>query len=240
MRHSRRANGFTLLELLTVLALMLVIALLGFPNLQRMLVRAKLRGATEQLAALMRQARLEAVKNNSTVVLKVHGALADAEGGARQAFLFVDRNDNGVYDPPAGALDNDGNILPGSFALPIDNLSPHAVVFAGTGAYRDGNANAFVGFDKTGSGDSAWVRFLPNGSVAKSGAIRLRDAYGNVLEVRVDPPSTARVQIRKFEVDPASYDPNSPDGTDAPDSYYEAGGVPALSGDSDHEWNWRY
>jgi type II secretory pathway pseudopilin PulG len=240
MRRSCRSAGFTFVELLTVLALGLVVALLGFPSLQKMIVRSKLRGATEQLSALMRQARLEAVKNNATVVLKLHGTLADAEGPARSAYLFVDRNDNGIYDPPVGAIDNDGPRLPGGFTLPPDQVTPHVVVFAGTGAYLEGNANAFVGFDENGDGESAWVRFLPNGSVAKSGAVRIRDGNGNILEVRVDPPSTARVQIRKFEADPASYNPDAPDGVDAPDSYFEAGGVPAFSGDGDHEWNWRY
>src|SRR4029079_6954408 len=108
MRRSCRSAGFTFVELLTVLALGLVVALLGFPNLQKMIVRSKLRGATEQLSALMRQARLEAVKNNATVVLKLHGTLADGEGPARSAFMFVDRNNNALYDPPVAAVDNDG------------------------------------------------------------------------------------------------------------------------------------
>src|SRR5262245_36817254 len=127
-RLSRSVVGFTLLELLTTLAFVSVVALLGYPNLQRMMVRSKLRGSAEELAALLREARLEAVKNNSTVVLKVHGSVADAEGGAREAFLFVDRNDDAVYDPPAGALTNDGTKLPGSFSLPSDALTPHAVL----------------------------------------------------------------------------------------------------------------
>ena len=46
------------------------------------------------------------------------------------------------------------------------------------------------------------VVFQPGGSVRDSGAIRFGDKRGNILEVRVEPRSTARVEIRKFHPDP--------------------------------------
>ena len=87
-RAGRRAGGFTLIELLIGMLLLLILMLLGAPAFLRMLERQKAYAATSELAALMRQARLEAVKRGA-----MSGVTLDYQ--TRSATAFVDRDANG-------------------------------------------------------------------------------------------------------------------------------------------------
>lgn len=65
----RRARGFTLLELMTVLVLIGV--MLGFvmPSLERMLLLIRARGAMNQISGAIYQTRMQAVRDGRTVEL---------------------------------------------------------------------------------------------------------------------------------------------------------------------------
>lgn len=64
---SRRIFGFTLIELMTTLAVMLVVMLLALPSFLSFRQRASLRGASEEVLSLWNDARFEAAKRNSNV-----------------------------------------------------------------------------------------------------------------------------------------------------------------------------
>lgn len=224
-RKLRRKHGFTFIELMVVMAMFAIATIVLIPAISNLIFRSKTIGAANQTAALMRLARAQAIKRNVNVVVKVQ-AVGTSEGEQDEIFAFTDVNDDGVWDVPvADAFDLDGPKLAGSFKLPT------GVLFAGPGVAADGNATAFDSFQTTNGGLIGIVRFFPSGAVQRVGAIRLRDARDNIVEVRVDPQSTGRVSIRKFEGDPL--------GTDDPTLYYVQGGVPTIGSDSDHTWNWR-
>ncbi|MEO8521965.1 MAG: type II secretion system protein [Acidobacteriota bacterium] len=224
-RKHHRESGFTLIELMVVLALFGAMAIVLIPAISNLIFRTKTISAANQAAALLRLARAQAIKRNANVVVKVQ-ALSTSEGQKDELFAFTDVNDDGVWDEPVtDGFDKDGNKIAGSFTL------PKGVLLAGPGTNDDGNAAAFSNLQTTNGGLVGIVRFFPSGAVQKIGAIRLRDARDNIVEVRVDPQSTGRVSIRKFEDDPF--------GSDDLTKYYVQGGVPTIGSDSDHTWNWR-
>lgn len=63
--------GFTIIELLIVLALMSVLMFLSIPPLFQMVQRQKILGAVQQTAMAMRLARLEAIKTSTSTVVRV-------------------------------------------------------------------------------------------------------------------------------------------------------------------------
>lgn len=65
MKTGNRPRGFTLLELLMVIVIILVIAAVAIPSVSKGIEQARLRSTTGQVAALLQQMRMKAVKNNT-------------------------------------------------------------------------------------------------------------------------------------------------------------------------------
>lgn len=62
-------GGFTVLELLTVVAIMAILAVVGFPSFQGMIERKRLEGAAESAAEFLRYARSESLRRNLDLVV---------------------------------------------------------------------------------------------------------------------------------------------------------------------------
>jgi general secretion pathway protein H len=67
----RTASGFTLLELLVVLAILAAAAALALPRFGGTVSRASMRGTAVQLAALLRTARSEAMRRNTVQTVTI-------------------------------------------------------------------------------------------------------------------------------------------------------------------------
>ena len=68
---NRRASaGFTLLELLTVVAIIATIAAVSIPALLGAVTHAKVRGASSSLAGLIQSGRMQAIKRNKTLTVQ--------------------------------------------------------------------------------------------------------------------------------------------------------------------------
>ena len=68
---SRRSFGFTLIELMVTLAVILILGMLALPSFISLRQRSALRGASEQVVGFWTQARLEAAKRNQMVKVGV-------------------------------------------------------------------------------------------------------------------------------------------------------------------------
>jgi prepilin-type N-terminal cleavage/methylation domain-containing protein len=181
-RARRRAGGFTLIELLIVMAILIVLMLLGLPALMRMLERQKAYAATTELAALMRQARLEAIKRSLMA-----GVILDYQTRVATAFVDVDgNNDFNAGDETIGQVTLPPNIWPQG---PGDAAPGGAD--ASVGFFENADLEGIALFDPSGAG-----RFPP--PVPPRGAFRLKARDQNYFEVRVSPPITGRVSTRKF------------------------------------------
>ena len=72
-----RSQGFTLVELMTTLSVLCILAVIAVPSFTQMRQRAALRGAADSTLAFWNQARFEAVKRNQLVKV---GVQVDADG----------------------------------------------------------------------------------------------------------------------------------------------------------------
>lgn len=91
----RRLQGFTLIELVVTLTVVLILLALAAPSFFALRQRASLNAAGEQVVGLWNQARLEAAKRNSLVKVGVMSSGADYCLGVATT---TDLNDNTPCD----------------------------------------------------------------------------------------------------------------------------------------------
>ena len=168
-RMTLPTSGFTLVEILVVLALLGVMALIGYPALMNVIRRSTVETAVREVSMQIRAARLEAIKQSDSTYVQ-------ADIAARRVVVW--RENDAVTGRSAGDEQISAVTLPSRMSF----TGPPADVDATVG---------MLPLD--------YMEFLPSGAAAGTGpmAIRLADERGNYLEVRVDPPATAKVTIRK-------------------------------------------
>ena len=145
---SRRARGFTLIELMTTVTVMAVALAIAAPSLAAFVRNSKVRSAQSELVASMMLARSEAAKRGVTVAL---AATAPATGDEFSAGwkVWVDDNGNGSFDTGETLIRNYPGYPAGSVVLSTTG-GVRRVSFAPTGF-----ASASVTFKVCGSSDTA-------------------------------------------------------------------------------------
>jgi prepilin-type N-terminal cleavage/methylation domain-containing protein len=107
----KHRSGFSLLELLVVVAIMFVIAALAIPRVMNALAEIRLRGAASAIGNLTQRARMLAVQGNQTIGmanLVVNNA----------PYVFVDVNNNGQPDPGAAGVNAEPQyVLPSNVTI---------------------------------------------------------------------------------------------------------------------------
>lgn len=188
MRNQRAERGFTLIEILAVLLIMMILALYSAPKLLVVLNRAKIEGTVKQTATLMRAARMEAIKRNCYGVVAI-------EPANRRVIAYADLDRDGVFDQTGTPPDR----LIGRVEL------PNLVNFEDEAGNKDLDSvekldNPNVPIDLP----DGQVMFQPDGSALRQndsdrdGALRFADQKRNYMEVNVT-LRTGRVEVRKYE-----------------------------------------
>ena len=97
---SRVRHGFTLIELMISLVVLVVLIAIGIPGMQGLINTGRLSSAANEISAAVQLARTEALRRNRSVVLCRSDTLAAcADGAVWDGWLvFVDTNNNGTVD----------------------------------------------------------------------------------------------------------------------------------------------
>jgi prepilin-type N-terminal cleavage/methylation domain-containing protein len=177
----RGRRGFTLIELLVVMALMLALVGLGIPALQLALHESKIRGIATEVTVLMRQARIDAIKNSGQAVVQIVPSTGAGDPAHVQA--FSDTNSDNQLTAGEKVLGN----------VPL----PTGISFVDCDGVTD--KNSVKGFSDDPLGGPKVAIFQRDGSVKDVGAFRFGDPYGNAMEIQVDPAATARIEVLKCE-----------------------------------------
>ena len=143
MRTASGPRGFTLVELLTALAIGATLLALALPDLDGLIRAQQLRGAAVDLFEAVKLARSQAIARNTLVKL----APRDAAGNdwAQGWTVFADRDGDGVAGPGDEIIAVHGPLAPGlrfhfAFAGPAP---PYYIAYNGAGrSCGDANSTA--------------------------------------------------------------------------------------------------
>jgi prepilin-type N-terminal cleavage/methylation domain-containing protein len=185
------SRGFTLIELFVVLAILAVAMGLGIPAIQNLIIRSRTEGFGRDVSVLLQRTRLESIKMNREGV-------AYLDPATNQLAAFIDADRNGTYNPDPDAAYRTADYELGRMSPP-GNVSFEDEVGATGQASIHGTSTVEV--------DGADLRaaiFQPDGSLMNPGtgdgafAFRIADQRGNVIEVRMAPAGSARIELRKW------------------------------------------
>lgn len=162
-RHLRSSQGLTLIELLAVMAVLAVLYSLGAPAFSKLIIDQRRLAFADELASGLRNARLEAVQRNRTVIL--HPLEGNWANGWR---MVVDNSGKGPEDPGNPVIVHRAGPWP--FAVvPTQNLREQ-VAFDFLGVPRLANRGALAGtFHLCEPGVAAHRRVV----IARSGRVRV-------------------------------------------------------------------
>jgi prepilin-type N-terminal cleavage/methylation domain-containing protein len=200
MENPARVRGFTLIEMLVVLVLMLVLIGLGVPSLMTMLHQSKIRGVVQETAVLMRLARIRAIRRSVQSVVRIVPSTGPGYPGQVQAFLDLDADKKlGANDTMIGALELPSGVV--FEECPTKKTDKDSVY--GLTDDPDGGPNILIfGSDGSRKPDTDTTIF--------EGGFRFNDPFDNCMEVHVGVAATARIEVRKWNG--SAYVPNGYNG----------------------------
>jgi type II secretory pathway pseudopilin PulG len=136
-----RTSGFSLIELLLVVFVVIVVLAVAIPNVLLAVSNIRLRASAADLAGLMQQARILAAKNNTT-----YAVLFGTRNGAQIA--YIDLNGNGAFDTGEPMTEFSGTTVPAAGTPSGSGGQPPGYVLVGdtgTGSYDNTNTLGYTG-----------------------------------------------------------------------------------------------
>ncbi len=195
-RALRSHSGFTMIELLIVIAILGVLSLVGLPNLLAQIERARISSTLREATSLVQVARQEAIRRGVEVVV-----LVDTTNNRLQAFANVDGDAGLLYQPSATAVPRTADYEVMTTDLRQTGNQSTSIHFWGPADASPNGTDIVDGLSTDGNSDPIAI-FDPDGTIREEGAFRIADARGNFFEVRIAPRATARVEVRKWYPSP--------------------------------------
>lgn len=129
-------KGFTLIEMIVVMAIMAIVAAFAAPSMKDFLVRNSMGAATSQFVSAINLSKTEALRRNQSVSLcaSSDGASCDTENWGSGWVAFVDKDSNGAIDA-TDTIIKSGSAINSDLKITENGLtSPGLVVFLPDGS----------------------------------------------------------------------------------------------------------
>jgi len=193
--------GFSLTELVVVLAIMLVVSGLSFPSLTRAIDEAKLNSAAEQLASFYAQGRIRATQDNNYYILPLFSAVNQPSS------ICLDLDGDGICSGTEPQAQLTGAVTLSNRGIPVEmdaaTLGFGAFIktetsagYSTQGVLEPGLAWNSVGLPcqrvsstSPCSGPVSWIQYL-----------QLRGSGGGILYAAVTVNSSGSVKIWHYRV----------------------------------------
>lgn len=166
VRAARRRRGLTLVEVTLVLALLLVIAAVSTPLLERSFTRASLQGGADLLRAAWGRARLTAMETGQTQVFRLEAR------GNRYLIVTLDAFGAGEGDPPVVA--DDAPREPSDILRLRETRLPDGVKFAAADIAPSSQVEATIGPTPSGAWSNPIV-FHPDGTTTDASVLLVNE-----------------------------------------------------------------
>jgi type IV fimbrial biogenesis protein FimT len=138
MRKKKKSGGVTLIELLTVLAILTILLGVGVPSFQSLLQSQRLTTTTNGLFATVNLARSEAIQRGARVDLVPGGDGSDWKNGW---VVFIDENADHKVNDQEKIVFTQGAVPPGIEIT--SNFSGNDIAYTGTGR-SNANGSLFL------------------------------------------------------------------------------------------------
>ena len=129
LRRVRGSAGFSLIELLVVLAVGMILALMSYPELAKYYTRMQLEGTTQQLALIMQRARYQAIKTGQQTTVCADTANRRILPGPTMPLPQVDLPKAVSFGGPGSQPAVTLTVVPNCFAFNSDGSASEAGSF---------------------------------------------------------------------------------------------------------------
>lgn len=140
---ARFTRGFSLLELMIVIAISITVAAFAVPSFLQAFYNIRLKSAASNLSGLMQQARIQAARQNA-----IYSIGYNTTASPQQA--FIDFNNNGNLDPGEPVITFNSTIAMSTTGAPTGAGAPTGYVLVGDTAGTTFNNTTTLGYSRRG------------------------------------------------------------------------------------------
>jgi prepilin-type N-terminal cleavage/methylation domain-containing protein len=131
--RARTARGFSVVELVVVLCIILVLSAIAIPSLQSSMRTYRIGSAASSFSALLQRARFEAIRRNTPITVRTQVVGGDT-------VVYIDLKGNNAFDPtdPAVTQTSDIQFVAGGGSVPDPSTTGYPAAVSPPGSITFG------------------------------------------------------------------------------------------------------